>query len=177
MIAIAASNGEDLSALCEVTNTDCMIPVKFKIIPRTIKTAIINVSDNSSIAYRRPTAEIQVLSSNVDFKFDDNNKLVTKINHKTQIPFSHKLKFLYINFNPNTVKKSKPKVFVTNIDMYPLPYYMSNAKYVFDDVVTINLAFNRPDIHIKSKKKDIRVFNKITGVSVPVKISSKKTKK
>lgn len=158
-VAIASSNGEELTEICEVNNANCMQVVRFYVVPRVIE-YIYSGSDVSSVTNDVPKAEITVTKSNVDFQFNDNNKRVAFVK-RGEIPYKRQLKFALRKYNPNLVIKQKGKVYVSNVDIYPVIYYMSNKKYQFYDAVIGTFSNERPDLHIKIRKTDAALAKKL----------------
>ena len=159
-VAIASTNGVQLSELCEVNETRCVQTVTFKIIPRRIVYEF-NASPFSDF-YRADELQetFRVIESNVDLKLDINNAHIiddkveqVDINRK-ELPFEYETPFILLpKWRPHTISRAENKTRVVNLDIHPVIHYMSSNAYAGSDVIIETSAFRGPDVFVKNGAK------------------------
>jgi hypothetical protein len=155
-VNVASTNGVQLSEICEVGVSGCVLSTTFTIVPRKVNYKA-SIVDESSSVLDTPKETFSITASNVDIDLEENNKKLQIVSRK-DLPTDFTVAYERLRFNPNTVVKAKPFSHVNNMDLYPVINYMSNSAYRAGDVIMFTNAAKRPDLTIKKAAEAAEVL-------------------
>ncbi len=163
-VAVASSNGVELSQLCEF-EIECSNTVVFRLVPREVifKTNVENIV--SEYRTHVPVQKLQVVESNVDLELSVNNVEVTTIDRK-QLPFDYEAEFIIPGrpFNPHIASSSAGKTLVVNLDMAPIFHYMSNDNYSLGEVIVETEAYRGPDLKTRYSSQGNPIVDEVRAL-------------
>ncbi|RLA08493.1 MAG: hypothetical protein DRQ51_02540 [Gammaproteobacteria bacterium] len=153
-VSVGSSNGVQLTEVCEVANSECMVSAKFKVVPRQVKYKL-EASDRAYFLNDKPVQKFTITAADVDVQVNENNIQKTIVSRK-KLPSSLNVSYNTQNFVPHLIKKRKELSYVNNMDLYPVINYMSNNSYREGDMIISTHAIVRPDIKMRAAKKVVK---------------------